>query len=174
MGLLFGILICSLLLHIVFLQIEARNTIETNKFRLAFFALRDRLAMLVVKGKLQEDSWAYKHIVDALNFHIHAVETLSIVDLVEVVIRFHTSSNSENCGSELISFNELTPEAREILREYLRVVRKLILRNSKWQIRTIRVVNKVLGNGQKTTGLVSDPRPAIEQIDQREVGLQIA
>lgn len=49
---------------------------KTLKVRYRLFALRDRLAMLAMKGVVDEDSDVYKHVLGLANAAIHSCETL--------------------------------------------------------------------------------------------------
>ncbi len=95
MNVLISLLIGTYILYILFIQISEYNELELTKFRFRFFALRDRLALLVATGKLAEDSWEYQHIVAVLNYHISAVETMSVMRVVDLLVQYHTSPEEE-------------------------------------------------------------------------------
>ncbi len=86
-----NLIILVFFLYIVAVQIQQYNNIISDKYRFRYFALRDRLALLVANNEIQEDSWEYQKIIDTINFHISAVETMSIEKLMSVLIEFHTS-----------------------------------------------------------------------------------
>lgn len=155
-------------LYIVFLQIVAYNDLITTKFRFRFFALRDRLALLVCDGSLKEDSWEYKYVIDALNYHISAVERLSITDVIEAFVNFHTSSD-ENKAFKRLQKTVDHEDVKEILDEYMLTVLQMIKRNSKWQIRFVilasAVINKLkLSPSEEAKATVVNPGPALTAI----------
>ena len=82
-------------LYIFSVQISAYNEVLFDRCRFRYFALRDQLAMLVINGKLEEDSWEYQTIVDTINFHINTVEKLSIDKVMRVLVEYHISPQEE-------------------------------------------------------------------------------
>src|SRR3954451_8770219 len=90
-----GLALSTFVLFVISTQISLHNELSSERFRFRYFELRDRLAMMVVKGKISEDSWEYKNIVDSLNFHINAVETMTIWKMVSVLTAYHMSPDGE-------------------------------------------------------------------------------
>lgn len=132
-------LIGTLILYVAFIQIREYNELIRTKFRFRFFALRDRLAMLVVSGKLAEDSWEYRCIVDTLNFHISAVDTMSIMRIIDVLVTYHTSSEEEQ-QVKLLSRRVAEKDVARIVVDYMSITYALIKRNSRVQMALIRCV----------------------------------
>lgn len=143
MTMLISLLISTFVLYIFFMQICESNDLTRTKFRFRYFALRDRLAMLVATGRLKEDSWEYQHIVETLNFHISAVEHLSIFRIVEVLANYHLSSKEERQVKKLskkIDDNDVA----KIVVEYMETTYDLINRNSRAQIFLMKILGRYL------------------------------
>lgn len=143
MTLLISMLIGTSVLYIFFLQIRESNELNRTKFRFRYFALRDQLAMLVATGKIKEDSWEYKNIIQTLNFHINSVESLSFLRVVEVIAKYHLSSKEERQVRQL-SKKVDNKEVAKILFCYLETTSDLIRRNSRLQILLVRVIGRFL------------------------------
>lgn len=143
MTMLISLLIGTFVLYFLFLQIREDNELTRTKFRFRFFALRDRLAMLVAAGKLKEDSWEYQHIVETLNFHISAVERLSIFRIVDVLANYHLSSKEEK-QVKLLSKKIDDHDVAMVVVGYMETTYDLINRNSRIQIALVRVIGKFL------------------------------
>lgn len=172
MQLLTAFLLLLAIVYVAFIQIDAYNALKAEKFRLRFFAIRDELALLVCQGSLKEDSWEYKYIIDALNFHISVVERLSIVEVAEAFLRIH-SSTDENKVFERFTATADREDVKLILGEYMEVVRQMLLRNSKWQIRAVTLVKQFLdrakvdiSDGAKSA--VLNPKPALAAIEHHK------
>lgn len=133
MNVLASLLIGMIVLYVVFVQIREYNELIRAKFRFKFFSLRDRLALLVISGKLREDSWEYKHIIDTLNFHISAVEHVSVMRIVDMLVKYHTSPKEERDVQRLSKHIEQKDVAL-ILVDYMATTYDLIKKNSRVQI----------------------------------------
>ena len=145
-----SLLIGTMILYAIFVHIREYNELIRAKFRFRFFALRDRLAMLVVTGKLAEDSWEYQHIVSTLNFHISAVEKMSIMRVVDLFVSYHTSPKEEQ-RVKLLSKRIEHKDVAQIVVDYMSVTYDLIKRNSRIQITLIRTVGRLLRSFGSTT-----------------------
>lgn len=164
-----SLLIITGFLYVIFLQIDAYNHLKVADFRFRLFAIRDDLALLVCKGEIKESSWEYRYIIDALNYHISAVETLSIVELVEAIAKFHTSHDEER-AVQRFGKQVNRKDIRTILDRYTRTVREIIIRNSEWQIRFINVAALIIRKlqlqpSQQARDTVQNPKLAIRAID---------
>ncbi|MFA7242413.1 MAG: hypothetical protein WC091_20050 [Sulfuricellaceae bacterium] len=142
---LISLLIGTFVLYILFLQIRESNELTRTKFRFRYFALRDRLAMLVAAGRLKEDSWEYQHIVETLNFHISAVERLSLSRITDVLADYHLSSKEEQQVKVLR--NKIgDKDVAKIVVDYMETTYDLINCNSRVQIALMRVIEQYLRN----------------------------
>lgn len=172
-----GMLIATVVLYIVFMMIREAGELTRTRFKFKYFALRDELAMLVATGKLKEDSWEYKHIIDTLNFHISAVEKLSMMRIVEMFAEYHLS-HEERLRVRMMSRRVDHKEVAKIVVGYMETTYELIRRNSRAQIALVRLASLVLGRKPSTkaraTGLavagVAKPNRALSAIrtHQRE------
>lgn len=107
------------------------SDVVCSGYRYRYYALRDRMGMLVMRGELDEDSWEYRHIVDTINFHIKALEQLSMLRLVLFLMGYHT--NSRVRGEVRSLRKSVDPIVAEILVEYLTTTVEILRRNSRAQ-----------------------------------------
>ncbi|RVU47055.1 hypothetical protein [Rubrivivax rivuli] len=136
MEMIMSLFVGGFLCYVLFLQIDEYNKLIITKFKFRFFALRDRLALLVVYKGLAEDSWEYKETVKALNFHISSTEKLSLMRLIEVFSDYHTSPEEER-KVERYSRKVDREDVREVLTDFFMTTHSLIRRNSRAQIACI-------------------------------------
>ncbi|EXI92091.1 MAG: hypothetical protein AW12_00834 [Candidatus Accumulibacter sp. BA-94] len=177
MNTLIFLLVATLVLYVMSLHIHAYNELRFTAYRFRYFELRDKLAMLVVQGKLREDSWEYQHIVSTINFHISAVKTVSIIRLVTMLIRYHTSS-IEQQQVRALRRNIGDPAVARIMVEYMETTMDLIRRNSRAQIALIGLATRVMDRfGSKARPeheLVVNPNEALTAIETRKSEFQAA
>lgn len=167
----------TLVIYGFFLQIREYNILRFTSYRFRYFALRDRLAMMVVQGKLQERSWEYQQIVQAINFHISAVETMSIISILEMVIHYHTTSE-EQCQVSRLKRRIDDPAVAAIMVDYMGVTSELIRRNSRVQILLIKFAKQLLaivGSAARPRHeIIMNPNQALEKIETRRSAFQSA
>lgn len=143
MSTLISLLIGTIALYVLFIQIREYNELNRIKYQFQFFALRDRLAVLVASGHLSEDSWEYKNIVDVLNYHIGAVEKMSLGRIVSALVQFHMSS-AEDFRMRGLSKRVSDKAVADIVMDYMSTTYELIRRNSRVQISLIRAAGSIL------------------------------
>lgn len=136
-----NLLLLVVVLYVLAVQIDKYNHIIFDKYRFRYFELRDKLAMLVIDGKLDENSWEYQKIVSAINFHIKTIETVSINKIISLLIQYHTSPEEER-KVRIIQKKTEHPEVIEIMAEFMDVTVSLLKRNSKMQIKMLDVICK--------------------------------
>lgn len=149
MSTLAGMLITVSVMYIMFVMIRETNELTRTRFRLRYFALRDELAMLVAEGKLTEDSWEYKHIIDTLNFHIRSVERLSMTRIVEMLAEYHLSADEER-RVKMMRKHVDDKDVANIVVGYMNTTYDLINRNSRAQIYLVRLMARLLANSPMT------------------------
>lgn len=172
MNLVIGFIALLITLYVISRQIDFYNAIVFDKYRFRYFALRDQLALMVVRGELQEDSWEYQKIVDTLNFHISSVETMSVATLLQSLAEYHTSQD-EARTVRVIRKRIEDPRVLRILISYFDTTRELMWRNSRSQIRFMSVVAKFLRTKKSRKAAAYSPqiravrtsREAISKID---------
>lgn len=157
-----NLMVIVFVLCIVSIQVQQYNAIIFDKYRFKYFALRDKLALLVANKEIQEDSWEYQKIIDTINFHISAVETMSIEKLMSVLIQFHTSQE-EAKTIKLYEKNIDNDAVLQILVEFMGITSSLIRRNSRMQIWAINIFYDI----HKTVTV-----PEIEKMKGRTVALK--
>lgn len=141
MAFLVNMIILVFVLFVFSTQIDTYNKIIFSKYRFQYFALRDRLALLVVNGKLEENSWEYRKIVGTINFHINTLETVSIHKIISFLAQYH-SSPEEGRRVKIIKKKLDHPEVIEILAEFMDLTGRLLERNSGMQLRFFRSSSK--------------------------------
>lgn len=137
-----SLLIGAFLCYVLFLQIDEYNKLIVAKFKFRFFALRDRLSLMVIFEDLPEDSWEYKQTISTLNFHISATEKLSLTRIVELLADYHTSSEEEK-RVRVFSRRVDRQDMRDLLAEFLCTAYDMIKRNSKAQMWFVKVIASV-------------------------------
>ena len=164
------------ILYIAFLQLREFNKMTLCEYRFKYFALRDKLAILVVDRKIKEDSWEYKNIINTINFHISTIETMSIMRIAQLLIAYHTSQNEDNKVKALAKKVE-NKDVAEIIIEYMSITQSLIRRNSKTQIFLLNIANYLfkalkVGPVHKASinrhDLIQNPNQALLKIDSRK------
>ncbi len=172
MELLIGMLFITGIIFIISVQINEYNAIVMDRFRFEYFSLRDRLAILVIKGELDEDSWEYRHIVDSLNFHIHAVESMTITRVARFLAHHHNQPEQEK---QLRTKKILNVEVNQIMFDFLKTTHKLLMRNSRYEIK---IAQWLLKSRQAAHSLKARPvmtsQRAVKTIEDRMHHLQVA
>lgn len=159
-----NIAILAFILFIVATQIQKYNQIVFDKYRFRYFALRDRLAMLVVNNKLEEDSWEYQKVVDTINFHISTTEGVSINKIISLLIEYHTSPEEER-KVRIIKKKVEHPEVLEIMAEFMEVTASLLERNSRTQIALLkRFSKKQKSRHSKDMGSITSHKLALDKV----------
>jgi len=169
-------LFCVFILYIMFLWLREYNELKITKYRFKYFALRDELAMLVINGKLEENSWEYKHIISTINFHINATESMSIMRVVDLLIRYHTSSEEEK-EIEFLEKRVDNEEMASIIAKYMSITIELIKRNSRTQIYLIRIakyfLEKICGTAKLPKhAIIPNPNQALSKLDARKISFE--
>lgn len=177
MSVLFFMLMAAVVLCFSFVLIREYNDLVFTRYRFDYFALRDELAMLVMRGRIDEDSWEYQRIVSAINFHISAVETMSIIRVVSMLIAYHTSPEGKQQFAVLARRID-DPELTAIMLRYMDTTYELLVRNSRCQILFIDVVKRLLGcigsAARPKHEIVENPREALRTIEKNKIALQTA
>ena len=180
MEMIMSLLIGGFLCYVLFLQIDEYNALVITKYKFRFFALRDRLAMLVIFHGLPEDSWEYKETVKALNFHISATEKLSLMRIIEVITSYHTSPQEEK---KFQRFRRRVDrdDVRLVLTDFFKTTHSLLLRNSRAQVAVILFVGGVIRWFHREPPLamkraVPNPAEALSALQSHtvEMGLAVA
>ncbi len=103
-----------------------KNTLNNrNVFKL--FSLRDRLHLMVMAGKLPEESIEYNASIRSINCYIKATKEFEVITLLRVVRAY---CNSEDLRKEWKEIKEKienhSPELKQIWIEYHEVLRKIL------------------------------------------------
>lgn len=162
-------LIIVFVLYLFSVQINKYNEVVFDKFRFRYFALRDRLAMLVVNGNLDEGSWEYKQLVDAINFHINATETMSIKKIARILAEYHSSSDEER-KVRLLKKKVTDKAVISVVLDLMDVTYKLLERNSFMQLRYFRYLRSKNSSSNQIDRLSGTRLTAIDKIkDHKEL-----
>ncbi|MBN8516642.1 MAG: hypothetical protein J5X22_21045 [Candidatus Accumulibacter sp.] len=172
---LLSLLAMTIVLYGVSILIREYNVLVFTQFRFRYYALRDELAMHVVRGELPEDSWEYRHIVAAINYHISAVETMSITEVVRLLIQYHTSEDGRRNARHLVKRVD-DPVITDLLMRYLGTTQDLLRRNSRCQIALVRIGKRLFGPAarQGRHEIVVNPNEALNEIEQNKTELRAA
>jgi hypothetical protein len=160
-----SLLLLTSVLAIFAYQISLHNSVASDRFRFEYFALRDRLNLLVARGKIREESLEYRTFMGAINFHIHAVESVSIMRMASVIAGYHTTTT----GSRKVEVSPqllLSDETKKLMFDFLTTTEKLLRRNSRAQMWLYDFINKkriVVPSG-KVRLHVSRPQAALNKI----------
>lgn len=162
-----SLILLSLALTIVAYQISLYNSITNDRFRFEYFALRDRLNKLVVSGKIDQESKEYKSIMNAINFHISAVERVSIMRMAKLVVDFHATSD-ESTSVKIYQQKFGSEETRRLMLDFLVVTEKLLRRNNKAEMATFKFLStrKIKTPSNKVKLQVGKPQAALNHIRQ--------
>lgn len=60
MNFLLSLLVLTFVLYIFSVQLTAYNRLVLDRYRFRYFAIRDELALMVMNGKIAEDSWEFQ------------------------------------------------------------------------------------------------------------------
>jgi len=134
-----NLIILTGVLYLFAIQVSKYNGILLDKYRFSYFALRDRLALLVMQGKLDEESWEYEKIVNAINFHIQATERVSIHKIIAILVAYHTSPEEERKVKAMLKRTD-NQDVVKIMIDYFDTTASLLKRNSRmqmWFIKTL-------------------------------------
>lgn len=129
--------------YFIFLIIDQYNKMVCTSYKFKFFKLRDELALLVMEGKIDENSPEYNDVVHILNFHISAVEKMSITRVISLLVEKY--SNDKNFKKASFKVSKIdNEEIAKIMWRYMDVTYNLIGRNSKIQIWILKAVSYLL------------------------------
>lgn len=168
MEIVFGLIVLFITTYFIFLIIDQYNKMICTRYKFKFFTLRDELALLVMQGKIDENSAEYNDVVHILNFHISAVEKMSITRVISLLINKY--SNDENFKKASVKVKQIdNKEVAKIMWKYMDVTYNLIGRNSRIQIfilKAISLVLKKLKNSEKTLNKMNtiNPEKALNNI----------
>ncbi len=159
---LMNLVIILAVLYIVSVQISKYNEIIFKKYRFKYFSLRDDLAMLVVSGKIKEESWEYQQLIDTINFHIQTIESMSINKIIAMLVEYHTSPEEER-KVRIIKKKIKHTEVISIMAEFMDVTSQLLERNSKMQIKFFSSFNK-----KASTKPITSHKVALDKVNARK------
>ncbi len=99
-----------------------------DKHRYRYFALRDNLAMLVVRGQLEERSWEYQRIIDVINHHISFADVVSEERMVSALVDAYDPATRSTVRK--LQKNVSDPDVIHILVQFFQNTRELMDRNT--------------------------------------------
>lgn len=139
---------------------EYRNT----KLKFKFFALRDRLALLVNQGELEENSIQFGALRDSINYSIASIDDLSIMHVARMLIDALQDESSSLSHSLFRTEHE---EVQSISEAYLQLNRELLVKNSSTVFFSIflRLLELIRLLGISAAAVKNTPRKAIMLID---------
>lgn len=165
-----SMLFAIFILYVIFIQLREYNEITLAEYRFKYFALRDKLAMLVVEGKLNEHSWEYEHIIGTINFHISAIETMSIMRILDMLMKYHTSAEEER-EVQILEKKVDSPEIADIVAQCMSITFDLIKRNSRVQLYLIMIAKFVLIKAPKHE-IIPNPNRVLSKLKERKLSFE--
>lgn len=163
MTVLLSLALLSFMLYTFARQIDQYNNLIFTRYRFRYFELRDRLALLVVSGAIQESSWEYQHIINALNHHIRTVETTSIRRIARVLSDFHTSQE-EKRKIRVFEKNIQHKEVIAIVVDFMKITDELLSRNSKAELYFLGVIISAAKCANRGRGGYEKPKKALDEL----------
>lgn len=136
---LINLIILTLIIYTFSVQIGTYNSLIFEIYRFRYFSIRDRLALLVIHGEIEEQSWEYKHIIDAINFHIKTTENMSINNIIRLLVEYYNSP-SESKAVDMIHRKIDNEEIMKIMDEFFDITSAILKRNSWMQLRALTVI----------------------------------
>lgn len=168
---LINVIILTLILYTFSVQISTYNSLVFEKHRFRYFAIRDRLALLVVYGKIEEQSWEYQRIIDAVNFHIKTIENMSINNIIRLLVRYHNSPDESNVVN-MIHKKIDNEEVIKIMVEFFDITSAILKRNSWMQLKAVKIILSM----RKRPNILDDPEilnmPEVESIRNSKSALE--
>jgi hypothetical protein len=159
---LMNLVIILAVLYIISVQISKYNEIMFKKYRFKYFSLRDDLAMLVVSGKIKEESWEYQQLINTINFHIQTIESMSINKIIAMFVEYHTSPEEER-KVRMIKKKIKHIEVISIMAEFMDVTSQLLERNSRMQIKLLNVFSSF--NKKASTKPITSHKVALDKVN---------
>jgi len=166
---LLSLLAMTIVLYGLDMLIREYNVLVLTRFRFRYEALRDELAMRVVRGQLAEDSWAYRHIVAAINHHLHALETMSTTEVLRRLIAYHTSADAGTTAAGLVEHGD-DPAIKRLLVRYVVITQDLLLRVGRCQIALAKLTRRPLAPAarKRSPEIFCDLVEALNAIEQSQ------
>jgi len=102
-----------------------------DKYRFRFFAMRDEMALMVVNGQLEEESWQYQTIIDAINHNIRTIEDVSDEHRISMLLADLVRPEAQK---RVRQFSQQLEEDRvkAIVYDYFVTTRSLIVRSGRF------------------------------------------
>lgn len=136
------------------------NAYISTKQKFKLYTIRDNLALLVLSGELKETSREFIVLRDAINYSISQVDDLSVRKAISIAI-------DSLDKKEIIEFK--TEGTLNIAHEYFLATRKMIIRNSRFELFVYSILYRLFKTNNKNT-----PNHAVEIIDEKQKILETA
>ncbi|ASQ90114.1 hypothetical protein CHL67_03495 [Prosthecochloris sp. GSB1] len=140
---LLNLIILVMIFYGISVLIGRCNEVMFDEYRFKYFALRDKLALMVVDGKISEGSVEYKFLINAINYHIKTVETVSMIRVIELLVRYHNSPE-ESREVSMITRKVENVDSLAIVLEFMRLSNSLLYRNSRVQMKALDLLVQVV------------------------------
>lgn len=132
------------------------NAYTSTKQKFKLFAIRDKLALLVISGELKETSKEFRVLRDAINYSISQVDDLSVRKATAIAIN----------GIEKKDVIEFKAENTiNIAHEYFLATREMIIRNSRFELFIFSMLHKLFCLKSDNE---NNPNHAVEVIDEKQ------
>ncbi len=161
---LINIIMLTIILYTFSVQINTYNSLIFEKYRFRYFAIRDRLALLVIDGKIKEQSWEYQRIINAINSHIKTIENMSISNIIRLLVQYHNSP-SESRPVDMMRKKIDNEEVIKIMVEFFDITSSILKRNSWMQVKALKII---LSISRRTRNNILD-KPTILKTPEMKV-----
>lgn len=161
---LINIIMLTIILYTFSVQINTYNSLIFEKYRFRYFAIRDRLALLVIDGKIKEQSWEYQRIINAINSHIKTIENMSISNIIRLLVQYHNSP-SESRPVDMMRKKIDNEEVIKIMVEFFDITFSILNRNSWMQVKALKII---LSISRRTRNNILD-KPTILKTPEMKV-----
>ncbi len=103
-----------------------------NRTRFRLYELRDRLALLAMRGELEEDSLEYITLMRFLNCTIYGTSTFRVVDFFKSLVQLKRNKKlQEELDQTVANIDSVNPEYRQIASEFFGVVHILYAKQTR-------------------------------------------
>jgi len=132
---LINIIVLMMILYVFSVQISLYNELVFNQYRFKYFAIRDQLALLVIDGEIEEQSWEYQDIINVINYHINNTENMSIHNRIRLIKCYNQPQDSQVFC--MVKRKISHPKVMEIMIDFFDTTSAIIKRNSGMQLKVI-------------------------------------
>ncbi len=131
--LVFNILLTVLCIWLImYLNYTFLRVARINKFRFKIFALRDELAFLALRNKIDHKSSEYSTLIYLMNGSVNVLNEFSIIDFMRFLVKFYTDKELQNKMDDIMNNLNLNDSTyREIVHNYFATMQEMLDKHTK-------------------------------------------